>query len=121
MRFKNGLTIEKNKTKRLEKENKDLKALLYECMGTLGESVAYPDPRYQPEVEEMGERIGYGALMHAANWGWQQSLKKSGWPIGGEFTLGHCAGTVKRMKNHILETLKKYDPPKISEFLHLTL
>jgi len=103
------------KMKKLQDENRDLKALLYECMGTLGESVTYPDPLYQHEVEEMGERIGYGALMHAANWGWQKSLKRQDYPSGGEFTLGHCAGTVERMKESIIDTLKKYEPSKIAE------
>lgn len=100
--------------KELQAENETLRALLFECMNTLGESVTYPDPIYQAEVEALGDRIGYGALMHAANYGWQKDLKVRGMPSGGEFTLGHCAGTVKNMKDYIVKELKKYEPSKIA-------
>lgn len=59
----------------------------------LGDSTTYPDPQHQEVVSRLGEQIGFGALMHSANYGWQQYLKKRGMPPGSEFVYGPCKST----------------------------
>ena len=46
-------------------------------------------------IKELGERIGFGALLDSAVKGWHQSAKEKGYPPGGAFTLGHCHATVE--------------------------
>jgi hypothetical protein len=69
----------------LMQDAKWLRDVLKSC-----DSTTYPDPRYQEEVSALGRRIGFGALMHAANYGWQQELKAKGYPPGSEFVIGTC-------------------------------
>lgn len=52
------------------------------------------DPQHQKAVNVLGERIGYGALMHAAQYGWREMLRKAGHPEGAEFVVGPCQMTV---------------------------
>lgn len=42
-------------------------------------------------VRLLGERIGYGAVMQAAEIAWRQKLEAAGYP-GGEHSVGPCAG-----------------------------
>ena len=46
-------------------------------------------------IKELGERIGFGALLDSAVKGWHESAKEKGYPPGGAFTLGHCHATVE--------------------------
>lgn len=43
------------------------------------------------EVRILGERIGYGAVMQAAEIAWRERLEASG-TAGGEHSVGPCAG-----------------------------
>jgi hypothetical protein len=72
-----------------------LEEALRECEETLA-LVEYPnvvDPRYGAEVEALGERIGYGALMSSASASWRENAGKL---AGSEFVAGPCFVTVVR-------------------------
>lgn len=60
----------------------------------LVERPAFRDPRYGDEVEALGLRIGFGALMASASASWREHLAADGDPVGGEFVAGPCHGTV---------------------------
>ena len=42
-------------------------------------------------VQQLGELIGYGRTMQLCEQLWRKSLKRDGWPVGGEHTTGPCA------------------------------
>jgi hypothetical protein len=42
-------------------------------------------------VKKIGEVIGYGNMMELASQLWRESLKESGYPVGGEHVVGPCA------------------------------
>ena len=54
------------------------------------------DRSYGPEVDELGRRIGFGALMSSAQASWRKYLHDKGNPLGGEFVAGPTFGTVTR-------------------------
>jgi hypothetical protein len=60
----------------------------------LVEQPAFRDPHYGDEVEALGRRIGFGALMSSASASWREYLATSGSPVGGEFVAGPCHGTI---------------------------
>ncbi|WP_028732126.1 hypothetical protein [Rhizobium leguminosarum] len=60
----------------------------------LVEHPAFPDPEYHQQVKDLGNRIGFGALMSTASAAWREILAEKGYPIGGEFVAGPCHGTV---------------------------
>lgn len=60
----------------------------------LVERPSFRDPRYGDEVEALGLRIGFGALMASASASWREHLAADGDPVGGEFVAGPCHGTV---------------------------
>lgn len=69
---------------------------LEECLSVL-ELVEQPrcvDPDYGAEVEALGERIGFGALMSSASASWRKFLAREGMPLGSEFVAGPCHATV---------------------------
>ena len=78
------------------KENKRMREALTETQVNLElvEQVPIKDPDYGSEVEALGERIGYGALMTSASASWHARLKHDGWPTGGAFVAGPCHATV---------------------------
>ena len=51
------------------------------------------DPLYGEELQRLGDRIGYGALMSSASASWRARLAVDGIE-GGEFVSGPCHGTV---------------------------
>lgn len=51
---------------------------------------AFRDPDYANEVQALGDRIGYGALISSASASWRESLARDGYPTGGEFVVGPC-------------------------------
>lgn len=53
------------------------------------------DPDHSSEIRELGERIGYGALMHGASALWRVHLEENG-GSGGEFVVGPCAATAEK-------------------------
>ena len=61
--------------------------------GDVLQSAASPsnlDPQYSDQIAALGERIGYGALMHGASALWRKSL---GDLAGSEFAAGPCVST----------------------------
>jgi hypothetical protein len=42
------------------------------------------------QVKELGDRIGYGRIMHLCEKLWRRSLIAQGYPAGGEFAYGPC-------------------------------
>lgn len=79
----------------LEKRVAVLETALWNSIETLS-SAAKPslvDPDYSPEIRELGQRIGFGALMHGASAIWRIQLQDEGIE-GGEFVVGPCQSTV---------------------------
>lgn len=74
----------------------DVREALRECVSILemAEQPALVDPDYGEEVEALGNRIGYGALMTSASASWRERLAEEGCPTGGEFVAGPCHATV---------------------------
>jgi hypothetical protein len=73
-----------------------LEAAMAEAEDTLRlvERPAFRDPRYGDEVEALGLRIGFGALMASASASWREHLAADGDSVGGEFVAGPCHSTV---------------------------
>lgn len=63
------------------------------------------DPHYGHQVRELGERIGYGALMVSASASWSSTAK------GGEFTVGACRATVQAVVTRLRTALANPAPP----------
>ena len=80
----------------LEAENARLREALGNCVSTfkLVERPSFEDPLHGRAVRELGERIGYGALMSSASAAWRKSAETNGYPPGGEFVAGPCFTTV---------------------------
>lgn len=55
-----------------------------------------PDPYYSSLIEELGEKIGYGALMHGASAIWRKKCDAEG-VTGSEFVVGPCRQTAVKM------------------------
>ena len=70
-----------------------LREALVEAEDTLRlvEKPAIEDPMHQAAIEQLGDRIGYGALMRGAQAAWRKRL---GAQAGGEFVAGPCYATV---------------------------
>ena len=73
-----------------------LQDALKDCIETfeLAETPAFVDPHHGVEVEALGVRIGFGALMASASASWRKTLERCGYPSGGEFAVGPCHATV---------------------------
>jgi hypothetical protein len=78
------------------KEAEGWREALKECVDTLElvERPAFKDPLYGAEVEALGNRIGYGALMASASASWREALAKRGDLVGAEYVAGPCHATV---------------------------
>jgi len=81
---------------RLEKALAEAREALEDAEDTLRlvERPAFRDPRHGDEVEALGLRIGFGALMASASASWRERLAADGDPVGGEFVAGPCHNTV---------------------------
>ena len=84
-----------------------LEKLLKDASEIMGDSTTYPDPDFQREVTDLGLRIGFGALIHAANYGWQQSNELKDYPKGGEFVFGPCKTTADNFRAKAKQALEK--------------
>jgi hypothetical protein len=75
-----------------------LETALEECVEVLGlvERPRRVDPDYGAEVNTLGQRIGFGALMSSASASWRATLAANGNPVGGEFVAGPCQATVTK-------------------------
>ena len=84
-----------HRTTSLAAQNQQVLALVEAARdaGDVLQSAASPsnlDPQYSDQIAALGERIGYGALMHGASALWRKSL---GDLAGGEFAAGPCVST----------------------------
>jgi len=59
---------------------------------------AFKDPQYADEVERLGERIGFGALIASASASWREVAKRDGHPVGGEFVVGPCMAVLQSVR-----------------------
>lgn len=80
----------------LEAENARLREALEdaEFVLALSEKPRMRDPDYGKAVEELGDRIGFGALMSSASASWRYRLEEQGECVGGEHVVGPCWSTV---------------------------
>lgn len=62
---------------------------------SLATARTFPAPE-DAEVRRLGERIGFGALMSAAEKTWREWLAEQDMPLGSEFVAGPCRVTVER-------------------------
>lgn len=83
---------------RLAAENARLREALKECVEVLAlvEHPRHKDPTYGDEVEALGRRIGFGALMSSAQASWRTYLAERGGPVGGEHVAGPAQATITR-------------------------
>ena len=56
----------------------------------LVETPAFPDPDFHCEIDTLGRRIGFGALMSGAEAAWRDANAERGTPAGSEFVAGPC-------------------------------
>lgn len=75
----------------------------------LVEHPARVDPVHGPEIDALGRRIGYGALMSSASASWRAKMLADGLPVGGEFVAGPCQGTVAMCLAKIRSALQETD------------
>jgi len=76
-----------------------------EAVFALSEHPSRVDPQYGWEVETLGRRIGFGALISSASASWRSVLAEQGYPVGGEHTSGPCQATVDRALKLVRATL----------------
>lgn len=75
-----------------------------EIVLALVEPLRWEDRDYGDEVRQLGDRIGYGALMSSAQASWRIRATEAGHP-GSEFVAGPCFSTVIRTLALIREAL----------------
>ncbi|ALH82944.1 hypothetical protein AN936_22075 [Sphingopyxis macrogoltabida] len=75
----------------------------------LVEKPSEPDPDYHDRIAELGDEIGYGALMSGAQAAWREALVEYG-AVGGEFVAGPCQATVTRALGVIRAALAETQP-----------
>lgn len=99
-----------------EMEAKD--EALRDCIDTLAtvEREASVDPQYGDEVERLGRRIGFGALMSSAQASWRKYLAEANGHAGGEFVAGPCfatvIGTLRRARSALEGKSQDAPPPE---------
>lgn len=84
-----------------------LRTALEEFLNTTAPAAtpAFKDPTYGDVVEDLGERIGYGALISSASASWRESAKRNGYPAGGEFVVGPCMSVLLRTRALAIDAL----------------
>ena len=74
---------------------------------------------YSPETADavflLGERIGYGALMHCASALWGEKLVRAGGPNGGQFIVGPCLTSAEWLLKRIDAVLAAAPTPPAGE------
>jgi hypothetical protein len=78
-------------------EIRELRDALEELIDTLTPAEREPikDIAHSDEVRRLGLRIGFGALMAAADYEWREHLARNGSPVGGEFVAGPCRSVLQ--------------------------
>lgn len=92
----------------LRADLKALRAALEEAEDVLAlmERPSFIDPQYGEEVEALGMRIGFGALMASASASWRLYLIAKGDPPGSEHTSGPCHASVIRALEIVRQALQ---------------
>lgn len=67
--------------------------------------LGWEDPDHGPAVRELGDRIGYGAMMASAQAAWRAKLARDGL-AGGEYTHGPCYAVLMQVRSLAEEALK---------------
>ena len=101
--LRTALTAATERAERAEADLTAARALLREAVEVWSRCVArdFPAPE-DAEVRALGERIGFGALMDAAEKEWRASLVADYPPcVGGEFVHGPCRATVDDLSARI--------------------
>lgn len=109
---RSALATLQDEKEKLEKENEALRAALEDAEDTLKlvEQPAFLDPVHGDEIDRLGRRMGFGALMSSASAAWRAYLLSSGYPTGGEFVAGPCLGTVVSTLAKIRAARPQEDP-----------
>ncbi len=89
-------------------ENEQLRQLLKEVdeLLVMAEVLPPKDPDYYDVVDQLGHRIGFGALMACATLAWRKYLESKGM-AGAEFVCSPCRITVTQMREKISKILEK--------------
>lgn len=102
--------------RKLANHNYDMKAraeklaeMIENALEIMGDSTPYPDPKFQQEVTALGLKIGFGALMHSANYGWQRANELKNIPNGSEFVFGPCKSTRDNWAEKAKQVLAEYE------------
>lgn len=87
---------------------KKLEAVLREFMDITSPAarIGWEDPDYGAAVRELGDRIGYGAMMASAQAAWRAKLARDGLE-GGEHTHGPCYAVLMQVRAKAEEALKR--------------
>ena len=60
-------------------------------------------------ARDIGERIGYGALMSAASKEWAAANARAGMPPGAQHTCGPCEVTVQKTIAQLVDAISTYE------------
>ena len=92
----------------MQTREQKLEAALREFMEITAPAARLPmeDPAYGRDVQALGDRIGYGAMMASAQASWRAVLKRDGLE-GGEHTHGPCYSVLLRARTMAEDALKK--------------
>ena len=94
---------------KMKSDRNALAGLLREVVEDLRHCAIVPpeDPRFDRAVEiAAADGTSYGAVMSSASRLWRESLRRKGYPVGGEFTTGPCRAVVESLVRRIEEALK---------------
>lgn len=83
----------------LEAQAREIERLRAALLGAketmeLAERIPFIDPQYGQEVEALGRRIGFGALMTSASASWAKVNAEKALPAGGHFVAAPCHASV---------------------------
>ena len=88
----------------------DLLDALEPCSGP-----ARIDPQHGQAIRELGDRIGYGALMSGASAEWREYLGRRGLPSGAEYVAGPCYLVLKAAFDRTTKAFEPFKPPPDAE------
>jgi chromosome segregation ATPase len=72
----------------------------------LAERIPFIDPDYGQQIEALGRRIGFGALMTSASASWAKVNAEMGLPAGGHFVAAPCHASVVQSLNKMRKALE---------------
>ncbi len=92
-------TLQREKyEKSLPRGESELREALEQAIELLDDSARIPakDHAHHERVKALGKEIGFGALMSVATLAWREWSEEQGYPVGSEFTSGHCRIVVEK-------------------------